>query len=250
MTELLSSDNGKGMSRKDILEKWLFVAYSAKRDGTEDEDYRSRIGHRPYAGAKGVGRFSCDRLGEQLSLGSLAASQPVQLLRIDWTRYEIDAKQEFGEVGIDFEEATNFAEFNKTKPDGKTGTVLEITALRSEWTRDKLLALKRELAKLINPFSSKPQKFEIEIIAPRENAADEAARERWKSRKAESEALYLVNGRVENTIMEVLKQRTTSINIRITDSGRYIESRLEDRGGENLLNKRSEYVLRYQEYRA
>ena len=41
---IVISDNGKGMSQTDILEKWLFVAYSAKRDGTEDKDYRSKIG--------------------------------------------------------------------------------------------------------------------------------------------------------------------------------------------------------------
>lgn len=29
---IIIADNGKGMSRKAILEKWLFVAYSAKRE--------------------------------------------------------------------------------------------------------------------------------------------------------------------------------------------------------------------------
>lgn len=67
---LVVADNGKGMSRADIRDKWLFVAYSAKREGTEDDDYRDKIGERghPFAGAKGVGRFSCDRLGSALLL--------------------------------------------------------------------------------------------------------------------------------------------------------------------------------------
>lgn len=30
------ADNGKGMSLDDIKNKWLFLAYSAKRDGSED----------------------------------------------------------------------------------------------------------------------------------------------------------------------------------------------------------------------
>ena len=50
-------DNGKGMSAHDVENKWLFVAYSAKKDGEEDLGER-----RVYAGSKGVGRFSCDRL--------------------------------------------------------------------------------------------------------------------------------------------------------------------------------------------
>ena len=54
------ADNGKGMSKNDLINKWLFVAYSAKSDGTEDISYRSKF-KRHYAGAKGIGRLSCDR---------------------------------------------------------------------------------------------------------------------------------------------------------------------------------------------
>ena len=36
---LTIADNGKGMSMNDLLDKWLFVGYSAKRDGTEDTSY-------------------------------------------------------------------------------------------------------------------------------------------------------------------------------------------------------------------
>ena len=69
---IIIADNGKGMSLEDLKEKWLFLAYSAKKDGSEDfesdekqQSYRDQI-NRHYAGAKGVGRFSCDRLGANL----------------------------------------------------------------------------------------------------------------------------------------------------------------------------------------
>ena len=72
--EIVIADNGKGMSFDDLKNKWLFLGYSAKKDGTEDADndvkqksYRDKI-KRHYAGAKGIGRFSCDRLGKRLSL--------------------------------------------------------------------------------------------------------------------------------------------------------------------------------------
>ena len=172
--KIVIADNGKGMSRNAILDKWLFVAYSAKREGTEDEDYRGRISqrNRPYAGAKGIGRFSCDRLGERLLLSSRAESQPVQILEIDWTRYERDAKQEFGDVKMDLDEATSFPR-PEAKPKSTTGTVLEITGLRSEWSRKTLLVLKRELAKLINPFAVGPPRFQIDLVVPAEEAADQ-----------------------------------------------------------------------------
>ena len=53
------------MSKSDLVEKWFAVAYSAKKDGTEDDEVRRGSKHlnnlksrRFYAGAKGVGRFS------------------------------------------------------------------------------------------------------------------------------------------------------------------------------------------------
>ena len=228
---IVISDNGKGMSQTDILEKWLFVAYSAKRDGTEDKDYRSKIGqrNRPYAGAKGVGRFSCDRLGKRLVLSSRAKSQPVQVLKIDWTLYEREAKQEFGDIEMDLEGAADFPG-SASKPRGTTGTILEITDLRSDWTRDKLLALKRELAKLINPFADGPQKFQIDLLAPQELDEDQRQQIRGTGRREEPSAMFIVNGKVENTILEVLKKRTTSIHIQIIEEGKIIESELDDRG--------------------
>lgn len=69
--KIIIEDNGKGMGLSDIKSKWLFVAYSAKQEGTEDEsfDYRNEINqHQVFAGAKGIGRFSCDRLGRKLKL--------------------------------------------------------------------------------------------------------------------------------------------------------------------------------------
>lgn len=53
--KIIISDNGKGMNLTDLTSKWLFLAYSAKKDGTEDQnfDYRSRIySNKPFAGAK------------------------------------------------------------------------------------------------------------------------------------------------------------------------------------------------------
>lgn len=68
-SRIIIKDNGKGMDYDDLKNKWLFVAYSAKRVGKENDDYRNKIStKRIFAGAKGVGRFSCDRLGTQLNL--------------------------------------------------------------------------------------------------------------------------------------------------------------------------------------
>ncbi|MGO4722928.1 MULTISPECIES: ATP-binding protein [unclassified Inquilinus] len=225
------ADNGKGMRRDDILDKWLFVAFSAKREGTEDDDYRDHIGERTraYAGAKGVGRFSCDRLGARLQLFSRPRGGTVQSLDIDWQLYEKDPHEEFGDVEVDLDVLTDFPS-EVGQPHGATGTVLRITGLRSEWDRAKLQKLKRELTKLIDPFAQGPRRFRIEIEAPAEVIADEADAAYNTGRREDQPLRTLVNGPIENSILDVLKQRTTLIHINISDDGRSIETTLEDRG--------------------
>ena len=66
--KIIISDNGSGMTYNDIIQKWLFVAYSEKKPQNRSKSaYREEI-KREVAGAKGVGRFSCDRLGASLQL--------------------------------------------------------------------------------------------------------------------------------------------------------------------------------------
>ena len=96
-------DNGKGMSFADLQDKWLFLAYSAKKDGTEDDniDFRDKINtKRAYAGAKGIGRFSCDRLGSRLLLETTKENTSTEILDVDWEKFEGDAKKEFIDISV------------------------------------------------------------------------------------------------------------------------------------------------------
>jgi HSP90 family molecular chaperone len=95
-------DNGKGMALPDLIDKWLFVAYSAKGDGTEDHDYRENINStKAYAGSKGVGRFSCDRLGRFLLLRTKTKSAlKYEALDIDWYAFEKNSKEEMTTIPV------------------------------------------------------------------------------------------------------------------------------------------------------
>ena len=228
---IVITDDGKGMSEADILDKWLFVAYSAKREKTEDADYRDDISQRgrEYAGAKGVGRFSCDRLGSRLQLSSRSKGGSVQVLNIDWTRYEKDAQKEFGKIKVRLSEASQFPDI-KTRPESEHGTVLSISKLRSTWDRAKLQRLKRELMKLINPFDEGSSSFQIDIIAPGQQDEDEQDAD-YNENLPEGKGLKLVvNGKIKNPILDILSGRTTAIHVKLIDAGKTIESRLEDRG--------------------
>ncbi|XKW96614.1 ATP-binding protein [Tenacibaculum maritimum] len=176
--KLIISDNGKGMSLDDLKNKWLFVAYSAKKDDSEDkndsdknESYRDIIQERKhYAGAKGIGRFSSDRLGKLLTIKTKTNNSPkLEELKIDWSKFETNQKKTFETVKVNhntLDEPIKFPE------NSNSGTILEISNLYNVWDRTRILALKHSLEKLINPFSEKND-FNIEIICKKELSEDE-----------------------------------------------------------------------------
>ncbi len=219
--KLVIADNGKGMSRDDILTKWLFVGYSAKREGTEDAHYTPRS-TRSFAGDKGVGRFSCDRLGRSLTLVTRSTGQLSQCVRTDWTQFEQDAEREFRHVMVDLDEAEIPPE-SWPQLIGPTGTVLEIVHLRSDWPHGELVRLRRGLEKLISPFDAEGADFRIELVAPSERAEDE--RLAAIGRHGE-----VVNGPIRNTILTAIEQRTTSIHVSTPAGSDLLQTTMKDRG--------------------
>jgi len=221
---IIIKDNGKGMNYDDLKNKWLFVAYSAKRLGKENEDYRDKIKtQRVFAGAKGVGRFSCDRLGRFLNLITVKdePKAKVENLVVNWEDFENADDEEFVNIKVTHKVLTE----NTYKL--RKGTVLEITGLRDNWDRERILKLKKSLAKLINPNQENDSdNFEIEIISKDELILDEE-----KTKKGEKKNdLEIVNGPVKNSIFETLEIKTSNILVQISPKGDYIETTLQDRG--------------------
>lgn len=86
------------MSKEDIINKWLFVAYSEKKNKTYRDNIKIR---RNYAGAKGVGRFSCDRLGENVELLSKTEQeQNINYIQINWNKFENSDIEEFQNIEV------------------------------------------------------------------------------------------------------------------------------------------------------
>lgn len=220
---ILIADDGKGMSSDDIKEKWLFVAYSAKSDGSEDaeySDYRENIQSRRYAGSKGVGRFSCDRLGSQLLLQSRKkGARTVQKLIVNWLDFEDSPKENFIDIAVRYGTAERF-DIDPFVEHPKHGTVLTISNLRSSWPRESIRSLKSSLAKLINPFGPQTEGFTINIHASAEIEKDDELATRGNLIPNE-----IVNGPVENFIFQTLQDKTTWLRSWIdpTDNKFYTE---------------------------
>lgn len=222
LAKLIILDNGKGMNYQELKEKWLFVAYSAKKDGSEFDDYRNKINaKRHFAGAKGVGRFSCDRLGRSLNLITIndELNPKFENLIVNWEDFEQDPKEKFIDINVKHQVLQSI------KYDITHGTVLEITGLREIWNRERILKLKKSLVKLVNPNQENDiDNFSIEIIAENEKERDEEL----EGKNAND--FDLVNGKIQNKLFETLQIRTTNINVEITENGEKIVSALIDRG--------------------
>lgn len=211
--KIIIKDNGKGMDITDIKNKWLFLGYSAKKSGEEDlelqekkfSEYRNKINlHRGYAGAKGIGRFSSDRLGTKLKLLTRKVdTTDIHQLDIDWNNFEKDSKEEFINIGIDYS-------VNKSKEydDLKHGVILEISSLRSQWSDKRINSLKRSLSKLVNPFEINTINNSFEIFVKRVNSLEEEV--------------------VENELLDILSLKTTKLELEVKKE--IITTKLTDRG--------------------
>ena len=220
--QIMIADNGCGMTYNDIIEKWLFVAYSEKKtQNRKRSSYRDEI-KRDVAGAKGVGRFSCDRLGASLTLFTKTASESfVNKVEVSWNEFEVDDSREFVNIPVQYSTVAELpGEFTK-------GTVLVVNELREGWNRDELLRLKRSLMKLISPDANKGElPFDIELIVPAERTNDNFT----LLKAGINPDRDVVNGIIHNDIFEKLNIKTTSIEVTVSDDGQLITSRLTDRG--------------------
>ena len=221
-SRIIIRDDGVGMDLSDIDDKWLNIAYSEKKSN-------SRQYNRMMAGAKGVGRFSCDRLGHYLNLYTRKKGKECFLLKIDWSKFEIDdQKKEIQSVDIEYETLNDIDLEKKGLASFKQGVILEIVRLRSNWVRfddekwntDKLAELKKYLEKLINP----NQAFEKNDFGIYLNAPEFVSENNSKSQNEK------FIGKVENTIFQKLDFKTTSIECKSIGDGKTILTTLKDKG--------------------
>ncbi|MXX91004.1 MAG: histidine kinase [Boseongicola sp. SB0677_bin_26] len=196
------SDDGHGMSSDDIREKWLFVAYSEKADAQTD-NYRDKI--KPggqFAGNKGIGRFACDTLGERLSMYSRAKCDgPIATLSVDWTLFEENSQDEFQTINVERGYVSEFPELTHVGPPEECGTVLVIEGARHRWDGDRIIRLRRDLAKLIDPFGTTDT---VEVYT-------------WLVDGALTQ-IQDVDGLVRNEISDLLEEKTSRIEVHIREN--------------------------------
>lgn len=241
-SRIIIQDFGVGMDKTDIVDKWLNIAYSEKKIQKKKFD-------RILAGAKGVGRFSCDRLGEYLNIYSRKSNNNIVHLFVDWKKFEIEGDKDLLIQGID----VSFREISPENFKEKTGyelfehgTILEISKLRSAWTyldgnkwsKEKLINLKKQLEKLINPnqaYIDNQTNQNVFLISLR---AEEFLEEEENCNENER-----INDDIKNKIFEKLNFKTTSIVSEIDNKAQTLTTTLFDKGTiiYKLIEKNEQY---------
>ncbi|WP_223599562.1 ATP-binding protein [Chryseobacterium sp. GVT01B] len=215
-SKFILRDNGSGMSEYDLINKWLNIAYSDKKSKKQEFN-------RNLAGNKGVGRFSCDRLGKSLVIYTKKINKPLLRLSIDWTKFEKidDIKKNIQDIDFDLVEISPTKYIQETGLEVfDSGTTLFISNLRDIWDFDKIKSLKRQLERFINPNQNfESESFDINIEA-----------NEFINYELNIPEVEKINGIIKNRIFSELNFKATYINSIISEDGKLITTELIDRG--------------------
>ncbi|MBL4618365.1 MAG: ATP-binding protein [Robiginitomaculum sp.] len=203
-SKLVVQDFGNGMSFDDVIHKWLNIAYSEKRKNSTAS----------FAGDKGIGRFSCDRLGKTLDLYTKKKNGDLIHLAVNWTDFEVDdIEKEISSIEL-FPAIISDAEFTKKTKLEKfsSGTCLVIRNLRESWGRSELPKLKKELERfIIDPNET----FKVYL------RSDDITNKKGK---------LIYNGPIQNKLATKLDDKSISVRASISEDGKLIKTELRHYG--------------------
>ena len=162
-------DNGTGMSGETVEECWMVIGTNDKEKNVMSNQGRARIG------AKGIGRFALDRLGNRCTLYSSSCRNGItQSIKwdVDWSDFDGSGKV-LDDISATLDEQAHplsqILEFIKDFPElsdmlnsslgtannWQTGTAIKIALLRDSWTRQEIARLHKNLGSLIPPLEQK-----------------------------------------------------------------------------------------------
>lgn len=178
-------DNGIGMNDKIIQNQWMTI-------GTDNKlyEYTTEAG-RVKTGAKGIGRFALNRLGNltnMISVPTVIETEDVQLLpneestgfewTVDWKDFDkvgatvsdvqavLTAKENLSIKQDFFNRYSTFQKIKESieKINFEFGTVIEITELNDEWDEEKLKKLFGNLEMLLPPEEQNDFKIDFYLL--------------------------------------------------------------------------------------
>jgi signal transduction histidine kinase len=165
-------------------------------------------------------------LGANLKIQTRQKStENVQIIEVNWNDFEQNPKAAFSNIDILYSLQEKFDLPNEILS-LEQGVVIEISGLHDEgsWTRKKLLSLKRNLTKMVDPFGDSNSDYVIRLFCNSELTQDLILQEN----QDEPDKSNIVNGPISNPIIEILKTKTTGLTVKLENGFYYSE--LIDRG--------------------
>ena len=148
-------DNGCGMDRDCLENVWAVVGTPFRLLNPRSVKGKNV---RRVSGSKGLGRLSSARLGRKLEMLTKSEGGPCWHLTVDWT--SLASASEMGQC------CAYLRRENKDRHFAKSGTLLQILDLTSQWDDDTITELQESLARLVTPFS-KVDDFRLFFTVPR-----------------------------------------------------------------------------------
>lgn len=151
------SDDGSGMTLDILTDVWLEPGADLrevqKQAGVRTPKYR-----RLPLGEKGVGRFAAHKLGNIIELWTRAKGESELYVKIDWSSQISRRYMDETEIVIEETDGVHFKA-------GKTGTFIQISDLKTQWTRGEVRRLWRNVMSISAPFLTSDD-FDVELEVP------------------------------------------------------------------------------------
>lgn len=173
-------DDGIGMTEKIIRTYWMMIGTDNKEDQYETDSGRVK------SGAKGIGRFALDRLGEIAEMYTLPkTSSSGSYWKVNWNDFkkkgiaisEVKAildtlsdssyKSNISELSLEFPSLAELISSDQLNI--SSGTFIKITNLKEDWTEDQLSKLFENL-EILTPPQEQPI-FKVSLFS-KKNPAD------------------------------------------------------------------------------
>lgn len=150
-------DDGSGMTLETLTDIWLEPG-ADDRNEQKSAGIRSKKYKRLPLGEKGVGRFAAHKLGNEIKLWTRSIGSPEYYVEIDWSD-QINRRY-MDETEIHISESSGV--YFKTR---ETGTHIEISGLKSLWTRGDVRRLWNNVTSITAPFITKDD-FDVSLKVP------------------------------------------------------------------------------------
>ncbi len=159
---LLIIDNGDGMTEQILRDHWMMIGTDNKEEDFETESGRVKTG------AKGIGRFALDRLGEIAEMFTLSKGKLDGCYwKVNWNDFKprgisisqvnaileplpaFNYRQKIDELSGNFTPLSDY--LTNKNFDLSNGTIIKISNLKEEWTEEEITKLFENLEILVPP---------------------------------------------------------------------------------------------------